>query len=486
MKLSMWMIANRLEGLDLELEIEENAPAVLNSARRAYATNCVHIYQEGSTAVCSGRGGVIRIRDISLGEAFEIVQSIFDFYEDWLELVTQKIMEKNYQAVADVSWQVFRNPLILLDGDNKVLGLTSRYPADALDSEWAYLWENGCTSLNAVEQMKYRYGNIDFGHPGSQGFDFEDNRRLGFPGISFSLYFNEIFCGRITALYRDRRFNEGDFQLLEKLARLLEPSLGQLFLQNTISGGSVFYNVLFGQPWDEERLDIQLSYQHWNRQDTFYLTVIRLNEAADEQTVFEYLNTLASICTRRVPDAVPLKKNSCVLLLSSRNLGKEQEALEFLRGLAENNPVRIGFSLPCRGLEKASFLFSQAQAAIDFGMMEKPDQVLFYFFDYAQDYILTSPSIRDSTAACMPAVEDLWELYLNNGDEMFYTLKCFLDNERSVAKTSTRLYTHRNTILYRIKKIEEFLRLDLNDLYTRDYCRLSIRVLELSMLLGRR
>ena len=46
MKLSMWMIANQISELDIKLEIREEAQAVLNSARLAYATNCVHIYRE--------------------------------------------------------------------------------------------------------------------------------------------------------------------------------------------------------------------------------------------------------------------------------------------------------------------------------------------------------------------------------------------------------------------------------------------------------
>ena len=41
MKLSMWMIANRLRDLDPVVELDEDAPVTLNSARLAYATNCV-------------------------------------------------------------------------------------------------------------------------------------------------------------------------------------------------------------------------------------------------------------------------------------------------------------------------------------------------------------------------------------------------------------------------------------------------------------
>ena len=43
MKLSMWMIANRLEYMNPELHIREDARRTLRSAHRTYATNCVHV-----------------------------------------------------------------------------------------------------------------------------------------------------------------------------------------------------------------------------------------------------------------------------------------------------------------------------------------------------------------------------------------------------------------------------------------------------------
>lgn len=63
MKLNLWMIANRLSELEPELHIPENAPAALQSARRAYATECVYIYQiyqKGRNVICDAgtRGGV--------------------------------------------------------------------------------------------------------------------------------------------------------------------------------------------------------------------------------------------------------------------------------------------------------------------------------------------------------------------------------------------------------------------------------------------
>lgn len=72
----------------------------------------------------------------------------------------------------------------------------------------------------------------------------------------------------------------------------------------------------------------------------------------------------------------------------------------------------------------------------------------------------------------------LWEAR-STGGEQFQTLKAYLENERSVSKTADALFTHRNTVIYRLKKIEEALGQSLDDPKIREYARASIHVLEL-------
>ena len=139
MKLSMWMIANRLSSLDLDLDIREEAGPVLKSARRVYATNCVHVYQSGKDVICNGEGDCIRIKDTRITEAFEIVQCVFDFYEDWMSDIMDLIKAKNYRELVNSCWSVFHNPMVLFDGNCRVRGLSEQYAADDLDEEWRYL-----------------------------------------------------------------------------------------------------------------------------------------------------------------------------------------------------------------------------------------------------------------------------------------------------------------------------------------------------------
>ena len=95
------------------------------------------------------------------------------------------------------------------------------------------------------------------------------------------------------------------------------------------------------------------------------------------------------------------------------------------------------------------------------------------------DYIIESSSLEDSVQACHPDVYDLWKKRRKNHDEMFDTLKCYLNNERSLVNTAQALFVHRNTLVYRVHKLTELLHDNLDDIYTRDYIKLSIRTLEL-------
>ena len=74
-------------------------------------------------------------------------------------------------------------------------------------------------------------------------------------------------------------------------------------------------------------------------------------------------------------------------------------------------------------------------------------------------------------------IRKLWDEKEKNEDELFKTLLIYLDNERSVNKTSAALFTHRNTVMYRIRKLQETYSLNLDDPGTRYYLRLSMQVL---------
>ncbi|MFV0528516.1 MAG: PucR family transcriptional regulator [Lachnospiraceae bacterium] len=479
MKLSMWMIANRLSSLEMEVQIAEDAPAILNSARRAYATNCVHVYQDKEDVICNGENNTIVLKNMDVVQAFEIIQSVFDFYEDWIEWMICLIRKKDYQELVNQAWLGFHNPLILFDGNNKVLGISEQYAPDDIDDEWSYLCRYGYSSLNAVQYMRFNQSSIDFSKPGLQAFAFAKSPQMAFGGISYPMFCDEITCGRLNILAKDRPLNLGDYQLLEKLISILEPNLGQLYYETYLRNSNVFYNVLFGKAYDEQKLQVQMEYQQWSTEDLFQLAVVQVAERCERKECVYDIKILLHTIQQQRPDCVVLKKGTDIMILSNKILSDDKNILVLLRQLARNNPIRIGFSLPADDLLQVSYLYNQATAAIELGCLRHPRELCHDFFNYAADYIIEAAPLLNCVHACHPLVRTLWQQKSEHKDDMFDTLQVYLENDCSVSRTADLLFIHRNTIVYRTKKLHELFNDTLRDVYVRDYVRISIRVIKL-------
>ena len=72
-------------------------------------------------------------------------------------------------------------------------------------------------------------------------------------------------------------------------------------------------------------------------------------------------------------------------------------------------------------------------------------------------------SLRDAGGKAMPRVQTISEKDREDGSQWCLTLYTYLSCGRSLRETSERLFTHRNTILYRIRKLKEDYDIPLND-----------------------
>ena len=479
MKLSMWMIANQVSELDVKLEISENAPAVLNSARLAYATNCVHIFRENDYVVCSGEGDRILFYDMDVTRVFELVQSIFDAYEDWISKIREEVACHDYQAVMDITYRMFKNPLVLTDANYKVLGMTKAYGAKDVDSEWEWLSQYGYSSVDAVNMIRFTSGSGEFISRDKVSYRFRKNSRIAMDGICCCIFFNDIICGRINLIAKERELNHGDSQLLQEVIDVLQPGMGQDYMkQLSVTMKDVFLTLCLDEDYDPATLEMQLKYQGWKEDDTFYVTVIRLEEEIPEN-LDRQMNVLTRLVFQNLTDISVNRWKDCCILISARELDKEPDSGLILRSLMHHNTVRIAFSLPDHeGIREISRYYRQALYALEQAVNTDAEKYFIYFKEYAFDYLLTAQvSVEDKLRACMPEAYLLWQD--NKGrDDMFRTLKCYLDCERSVAQTSAQLHLHRNTTVYRLRKLQDNLNLDLDDPKVRGYCHLSLQFLE--------
>lgn len=474
MKLSMWMIANRLSSLlDLETEISLEAKPILNSARLVYATNCVHIYQDKATVICEGEGDRIRIHGVSIKEAFEIIQGVFDFFQDWESRIQEDIRQRNFQALIDHCDILFQNPLLLMNANYFCLGKSSGYGPEDVDEEWAYISRYHYSSLASIRQMRHDL-SVDLERSGYSAYHYSTIPGLKYGGVSYNLQFNALSCGRLTVLAYNRPLNPGDYQLIVKLAGYLEPVLGTENPSGT-TGASALYHLILGKPYVEHELQLQFAYHHWSETDTFQIAVLLPTESRPANPD---MPLLMRTLQQQFPYTVVFLKENQIIIMSNRDFSKDPHFLEYYLQYVAPEGIRLGFSLPSGDYSQAASLYRQALHAITYSQRNLPSEDICYFSSSAVYYILETPYPAERLQACHPQIRYLWREKQRHQDPLYDTLKAYLDYERSPVKTAEALFTHRNTVLYRLKKCMSLLNDDLEQPAIRYYLRLSMLCIE--------
>ena len=216
-----------------------------------------------------------------------------------------------------------------------------------------------------------------------------------------------------------------------------------------------------------------LEQRGWGETDSFRVYVLNFEQAAEKdrpnQSYRRYFSAVAAVFPL---DLCGVLEDRFVLLANDSKMPDDRRRKK-LEELLEEAPIAGGVSLSHRGFGLLPRLLEQAVFALESGRGRRG-----HFTDYyglALDHLIRCDYEPDRClAACQP---DVYRLYCQ--DEVLYqTLWAYLIQDRSVTRTVQMLFIHKNTLLYRLHRIEELLECDLSDPYTRSYMRMSFLLLE--------
>ena len=133
-------------------------------------------------------------------------------------------------------------------------------------------------------------------------------------------------------------------------------------------------------------------------------------------------------------------------------------------------------SLPFGEGDKLRRALGQANLALHSGSRETGS--VNRCVDHVYDYLLHALAEENSIASGMehPALELLRKYDRQHQTELYRTLYVFLCMERNVVASAKALFIHRNSMLYRLQRIEQLLGLDLDDVELRMYLMLSYQI----------
>lgn len=182
------------------------------------------------------------------------------------------------------------------------------------------------------------------------------------------------------------------------------------------------------------------------------------------QSVFEYLTAMSS------DDDIVVDMGDKIIALCKKidNDSDYQSAGEFALVLRENiteeidSGVKIGVGGRSHGVSELPLYYSYAMSALINGAEYDPSGVIYSYKEYAFIKILSelSPSVMEKYVKTV--------LDKNYGDllsdaELMTAADAFLKHSLNISEASRSMYVHRNTLIYRLDKIEKMTGLNIRN-----------------------
>lgn len=211
--------------------------------------------------------------------------------------------------------------------------------------------------------------------------------------------------------------------------------------------------------------------------------VVLLHIIRDELENFyenDMLNVLNSQVQSKLPNVLSVIHNQDLILIFNKSENEDISDFEekILKQTADVNNLSIGISLSAESLTGISELYWQAKEASEFGYdILKQKYTKFEDISHFSMFRLVQQKM-DCMSLVVPKLKDLCFAEKENMQEYLPTLYYYLKYDGNTNVVSQKMHVHRNTVLYRIDKIQEKMGFYLGDGMSKMKLLLSCEILK--------
>lgn len=400
----------------------------------------------------------------SLAPVFRHVKGQLDMspqaQEQYIDIVSKLMMGSDLNAILSEISSRTGNLFAAIDMSGKILTISSPFYVDY--PLWMHSAQQGYCDEILMDYIEARR-RTSCAPKGS---------------VPFSLYCGKInmyiLCTRIIhghdllgyffAINRNPHFDNQTKRLIPLIIQRLKDSILRLKSANNYSSimqNNILLDAVAGATPTETRLRAKVS----GLKFPSFMRVFVMRSS-----YFKDHNFFSQVLLPKAAEILPGQacfpwKNSLVTLVSTDINGNiPQETLSALEAFANENHLLIGISNRFTDISQFAEFYEQAQAALSFAKRSPHKRPFFYFLDYSLYMILDK--VEDDQLLdqhCHPALARLLEYDAKKNTELFNTLRVYTQAGFNKSRTAQLLFSHRNTISYRIQQIEQICGIDLSN-----------------------
>jgi sugar diacid utilization regulator len=174
-------------------------------------------------------------------------------------------------------------------------------------------------------------------------------------------------------------------------------------------------------------------------------------------------------------------ENEIVLIIRRKNRNFFSEtALDDVQNYLNDNKLIGGLSYYFEDIVMLKNYFQQSIKAMELGIRLNPEKNLYFYHDYMPYHFfdMTENVMGNLNSFINPLIKQLSDYDKKNNSSYTTSLEVYLKNGSKLLNASKKLNIHRNTMDYHIHKINDILKIDVNEPKISQSLLISFMVLE--------
>lgn len=240
----------------------------------------------------------------------------------------------------------------------------------------------------------------------------------------------------------------------------------------------VVFSLLSGKEAESAEQVHLLRMLHWEKDDSFVCIRIASQQNQPDAVVEHVLH---SDLFRVFPGSyvMMVQQEQCLVLDISRSGIPYSMIPHILAPLCRDYCLYAGISSPVSGIREWNCAYYQAGIALNKAFRLRSEKWTIPFSQCVLDQMLRNlDGPLQPWHMVAPELRLLAEHDREKGTQYLQTLREYLLQERDIPRTSEKLIIHRTTLLYRLKKIQALIPMNLDDPWQRLYLITSLWILD--------
>lgn len=369
---------------------------------------------------------------------------------------------------------MIKNPLIITDSSWEVLAQDSL--DEILEKTLTKTANQTTFKTEALEELPSKVWEIK--HPIHRKMEIKGQSVLT---CIIPIFFNSINYGYVVVYLTNKQLSHLDYIILETAVMSIALEISQLHEQDRISNRitrDFFKHLLSGKPLEKHllrTLDIDIdpsaSYSsiiipmHFN---DYQEDSLILQRQAEDIIMTRLLSSAKKYLFMHKIDMQIFKQgNEFFAFLKTKNGDIQtditQTLTKFIQYLKAQIPQDIHLAGMVGSPQDIDHISISYEEALQTQSYAKEDLRCVYFYDdfYLDIFLKEHIKKKEAEDFTLHYLESLLINDKENNTELFNTLKVYVYNHFNVASSSRELFIHRNTMLYRLEKIQDLLAIDI-------------------------